>query len=60
MRRSVLTYVSAFILSIAAFLFCGCDLPKPNLDGWSSEELIDELLDRGVPDLGDLFGDDDD
>lgn len=59
MKRAML-YVSAFILSIAAFLFCGCELPKPNLDGYSSEDLIEELWGRGFENLGDLFGDDDD
>lgn len=52
----------AFVLSAVGVVLFGslvaCDLLEPpSLSSYSSEELIDELLDRGAENLGDLFED---
>lgn len=41
---------------VLLFLFVGgCELPKPSLDGYSSDAMIEELWGRGIENLSELF-----
>lgn len=57
MLKRVTMFAVATAMSAVMFLCLGCELPKQGLGGYSSDEMIDELWNRGGENLGDLFDD---